>query len=111
MEAPMKHHHFIGMDTHCQFCEIAVIDWSGQVVQRDRCTTGIPNLIEVIEKVPRPRSLVIEEGPLAGWLWRSLRETVNEMVVSDPRRNRLIAKDGDKDITIGYGSVSARPCG
>src|ERR1700687_267821 len=97
MEAPMKRHHFIGMDTHCQFCEIAVIDSSGQVVRRDRCSTCVPKLMEVIDQVPRPRALVIEEGPLAGWLWRSLHETVDRMVVSDPRRNRLIAKDGDKD--------------
>jgi transposase len=93
----MKRGHFIGMDTHCQFCEIAVVDASGDVVQRDRCATRIPELLEAIEKVPRPRELVIEEGPLAGWLWRSLRQAVDQMVVSEPRRNRLIAAEGDKD--------------
>jgi transposase len=41
--------------------------------------------------------VVIEEGPLAGWLWRHLSPVVDEMVVSEPRRNRLIAKEGDKD--------------
>jgi transposase len=97
MEAPMKRSHFIGMDSHCQFCEIAVVDASGDVVERDRCETSIPALMAVIEKVRRPRELVIEEGPLAGWLWRSLHEAVDRMVVSEPRRNRLIAKDGDKD--------------
>src|SRR6516225_11311184 len=97
MEAPMKRGHFIGMDTHCQFCELAVVNHSGAVVRRDRCATCIPILLEVIERVPRPRQLVIEEGPLAGWLWRHLHTAVDRMVVSDPRRNRLIAKDGDKD--------------
>ena len=93
----MKRGHFIGMDTHCQFCEIAVVNHSGAVVRRDRCATCIPDLRKIIEQVPRPRSLVIEEGPLAGWLWRNLREAVDQLVVSEPRRNRLIAKDGDKD--------------
>src|SRR5262249_14367474 len=97
MEAPMKRRHFIGVDCHCLFCEIAVIDTAGQVVQRERRDTAIPALLEVVETVPRPRSLVIEEGPLAGWLWRNLRAAVDEMIVSDPRRNRLIADDGDKD--------------
>src|SRR6516225_811569 len=97
MEAPMKRGHFIGMDTHCQFCELAVVNHSGAVVRRDRCATCIPDLRKIIEQVPRPRSLVIEEGPLAGWLWRNLREAVDQLVVSEPRRNRLIAKDGDKD--------------
>src|SRR5215467_7217088 len=97
MEAPMKRGHFIGMDTHCQFCEIAVVNHSGALVRRDRCATCIPDLLKIIEQVPRPRSLVIEEGPLAGWLWRNLHEAMDRLVVSEPRRNRLIAKDGDKD--------------
>jgi hypothetical protein len=93
----MKRGNFIGMDVHCQFCEIAVLNASGKVVQRTRCATTISTLAEVIEQVPRPRSLVIEEGPLAGWLWRNLEELVDDMVVSEPRRNRLISRDGDKD--------------
>jgi transposase len=97
MEAPMKRRHFIGIDTHCQFCEIAVVNSAEELVQRDRRGTSIPALLEVIETVPRPRFLVIEEGPLAGWLWRGLRDAVDKMVVSEPRRNRLIAQEGDKD--------------
>jgi transposase len=97
MEAPMRRHHFIGMDTHCEFCELAVVNSEGKLVQRDRCTTTIPALVTVIEKVARPRSLIIEEGPLGGWLWRNLHETVDQMVVSEPRRNRLICLEGDKD--------------
>src|SRR6516162_2077535 len=93
----MKHRHFIGMDTHCQFCEVAVVDRSGRLVLRQRCPTGVPALLAVLEQVPRPRALVIEEGPLAGWLWRHLQAAVDEMVVSEPRRNRLIAQEGDKD--------------
>jgi transposase len=93
----MKRRHFIGIDCHCQFCEIAVVDATGQLRQRERCDTTIPLLLEKIETVPKPRVLVIEEGPLAGWLWRNLRPAVEDMVVSEPRRNRLIAQDGDKD--------------
>jgi len=93
----MKRRHFIGIDVHCQFCEIAVVDTVGKVVLRDRCATTIPTLLAVLEKVPRPCSLVVEEGPLAGWLWRGLATAVERMVVSEPRRNRLIAKEGDKD--------------
>jgi hypothetical protein len=69
----------------------------GKVVCRDRCATTISTLLAVLEKVPRPRSLVIDEGSLAGWLWRGLATAVEHMVVSEPRRNRLIAKGGDKD--------------
>jgi transposase len=100
MEAPVKRVHFIGIDVHCPFCESAVVNAAGEVVQRERCVTTVADLLAIIEQVPQPRWLVIEEGPLAGWLWRSLHTAVQRMVVSDPRRNRLIAKDGDKDDDI-----------
>lgn len=93
----MKRGHFIGIDVHCQFCEIAVLNGAGEVIHRDRCDTTIPSLVRVIDKVARPRRLVIEEGPLAGWLWRELHGAVDELVVSEPRRNRLIVEGGDKD--------------
>ena len=35
----MKRSYFIGIDVHCQFCEIAVVDVVGNVMFRDRCTT------------------------------------------------------------------------
>jgi transposase len=97
MEAPMKRAHFIGIDVHCQFCEMAVLNPAGRVVQRERCDTTIPALLGALAQVPRPCSVVIEEGPMAGWLWRNLQAEVDALVVSEPRRNRLIAKDGDKD--------------
>jgi transposase len=100
MEAPMKRGHFIGVDVHCPFCEIAVVDGLGKVARRERCDTTIPNLLQVVEAVPRPRYLVIEEGPMAGWLWRGLHDAVDRLVVSQPRRNRLIAEEGDKDDDI-----------
>jgi len=96
----MKRSHFIGIDVHCQFCELAVVNAAGQVVQRDRCDTAIPALLQVIDGVARPRAVVIEEGPLAGWLWRELHGAVERLVVSEPRRNRLIVEDGDKDDDI-----------
>jgi transposase len=100
MEAPMKRSHFIGMDVHCPFCEIAVVDANGKLIRRERTDTTIVALTPIVESVARPRFLVIEEGPLAGWLWRNLLPLLDGFVVSEPRRNRLIAKDGDKDDDI-----------
>src|SRR6201984_363293 len=100
MEAPMKRWHFIGADTHCLRCDVAVVNAAGEVVQRQRCETNIPTLLEIVQSVPRPRALVIEEGPLAGWLWRELRGALDRMVVCQPRRNRLICQEGDKDDPI-----------
>lgn len=93
----MKRCHFIGLDTHGKFCEMATVDHKGRLIGRGRCATNIPALVELLQEAPAPRRLVIEEGPLADWLWRNLRSHVEEMVVCEPRRNRLIAQEGEKD--------------
>jgi transposase len=106
MEAPMKPWNFIGLDTHGSFCEITVVRSDGTVVQRGNCKTTIPVLRERIGKVPAPRHLVFEEGPLANWLYRNLVEHVEALTVAEPRRNRLIACEGDKDDPIDAGKLA-----
>jgi transposase len=92
--------HFIALDVHCEFCEMAAVSHSGRVVRRERCQTTIPALVAVLDTVRRPRVLTFEEGPLADWLARNLRSHVDRLIVCEPRRNALIAKDGDKDDPI-----------
>jgi transposase len=96
----MSAQYFIALDTHCEFCEMAAVSTSGKVTKRERCETTIPALVDVIASVRRPRILTFEEGPLADWLARSLRPHVDRLIVCEPRRNALIAKDGDKDDAI-----------
>lgn len=92
--------HFIAMDTHCHSTDICVKTRANRPGRRWRVATTIPAIREVLEAVARPRKLTFEEGPLADWLWRNLREVVDEALVCDPRRNALVAKDGDKDDPI-----------
>jgi len=92
----MRRVHFIGLDVHSSFCQGGYTDESGHEKLEWCKPTSIGELLEVIEKVPRPRKLVIEEGPLADWLYRHLCAHVDEMVVCDPRRNALIAREGEK---------------
>src|SRR5882724_4519331 len=51
----------------------------------------------MLDKAPTPRHLVFEEGPLANWLYRNLSDHVDSLTVAEPRRNRLISCEGDKD--------------
>lgn len=90
----------IGLDTHSRTVEMAAQSPSGQKVRRDRCSTTIPAILAMVQAVPKPRRIALEEGPLADWLWRSLREHGETVTVCDPRRNRLIAADSDKDDPI-----------
>jgi transposase len=94
--------HYIAFDVHSSFCEGGYTDELGHEKGEWQTPTGIPALVQVIETVPRPRKLVIEEGPLADWLWRNLCDRVDEMVVCDPHRNALIARDGEKTDAIDW---------
>jgi transposase len=88
------------MDTHCRTTDACIKTAAGKLVRRVRTSTTIPHLRQIIESVPRPRHVTFEESGLAGWLYRSLRDLADEMIVCDPRRNAHIAKDGDKDDPI-----------
>jgi transposase len=96
----MKRTHFIGLDVHCQFTELAVVTPAGRLTKRQRCATTIPALCAALDAIAPPRSVAFEEGPLADWLWRNLTGHAETLTVCDPRRNQLIAKDSDKDDPI-----------
>lgn len=93
----MRPKYFIALDVHCSFSEVATVTDKGKLVKRERCATSIPDLVKVIEAYGRPRYLTFEEGPMADWLARNLEKRVDGLIVCEPRRNRLIAKEGDKD--------------
>src|ERR1700680_621916 len=93
---------YIALDVHSSFCEGGYIEQPGRERRSGQTPTDIPALVRVIESVPRPRKLVIEEGPLADWLWREVSEHVDEMGGGDPHRNALIAKEGEKSDPIDW---------
>jgi transposase len=91
--------HYIGADVHAATTDLA-FERNQRIVKRLRVPTTIPALREALASVGGTKRLVIEEGPMADWLWRSLKDDVEQMVVCDPRRNRLVSDDGDKDDRI-----------
>lgn len=102
----MRREHFIALDVHCTRTEMAVVTRRGRLTERLRCPTAIPPLVEAIRGVGRPRYVTFEEGPLADWLLRNLSPHADEVLVCEPRRNRLIAKDSDKDDPIDAGKLA-----
>jgi transposase len=96
----MRTEYFITMDTHCRTTDACIKTAAGKLVKREHLPTAIPSLQALIESVPRPRRLAFEEGSMAGWLQRNIKQCVDELIVCDPRRNAHVAKDGDKDDAI-----------
>ncbi len=98
----MKRTNFIAWDVHSSFCEGGYVDDRGREKGSWHKPTSILELTEAIESVPRPRKMVIEEGPLADWLSRHLSGLVDEMICCDPHRNALISREGDKSDALDW---------
>jgi transposase len=91
--------YYIGADVHSNNTELC-IQRNGRIVARHSVATSVRAIRKILTELQGPCHLTFEEGPLAGWLYRHLKEHVTSLVVCDPRRNRLISSDGDKDDRI-----------
>jgi transposase len=97
--------YYIGADVHTNNTELA-IEQRGRIVARYSVPTSIPAISAVLSSIQGKKILAMEEGPMAGWLYRNLNEKVDQFVVSEPRRNKLITCEGDKDDKIDSGKLA-----
>ena len=97
--------YYIGADVHCNNIELAIMNRK-RIVQRYSVPTNISAVCEVLDSLKGKKYMAIEEGPMAGWLYRNLQGKVDRFISSDPRRNKLISSDGDHDDKIDSGKLS-----
>jgi transposase len=95
----MNNIYYIGADVHSNNIELA-IRHRGRIIQRFSLPTAITPVLTVLSSIDARKQMAIEEGPMAGWLYRNLNEKVDKFVVADPRRNKLISSEGDHDDKI-----------
>jgi transposase len=97
--------HYIGADVHVHNTEICV-ESGKSVIHRYSVPTTIPAICEVLRSIPGKKKMAMEEGPMAGWLYRNLRDCVDEMIICDPKRNKYIFADGDIDDNIASAKLA-----
>ena len=98
--------YYIGADVHSNRTELA-IEQRGRIVARYSVPTSIPALVTVLDSIQGKKHMAVEEGPMSGWLYRNLNEKVDPFISSDPRRNKLIASEGDKDDKIDAAKLAS----
>ncbi len=98
--------YYIGADVHCNNTELA-IEHKGKIIARHSINTGIRSISEVLDSLGGNIHLTFEESTMSGWLYRNLKDKVNKLIVCDPRRNKLIADEGDKDDIIDATKLAA----
>lgn len=86
----------IAMDVASEVSCIFAANQRGKLIFEGSVPTEIPALREVIRRVPRPRTVIFEECCLADWLWSELQPLCDDIIVCDPRVNRLQGQKSDR---------------
>jgi transposase len=76
--------YFIGLDAHMQTCTAVVVDECGEQKFRQTFDTTESNLVSFLEKIQGEKILTFEECTLSQWLYLTLFEHADEIVVCNP---------------------------
>ncbi len=76
--------YYIGLDAHSQTCTAVVVDEKGEQKLRETFPTTESKLIEFISKIPGVKNLTFEECTLSQWLYVTLVEHVDHLIVCNP---------------------------
>jgi transposase len=88
---------WLGLDAHSKNCMLGQLDDRGTEVKSWSFATQPQQLIQRIKDIPATdKRLMLEESNLARWIGQLLKPHVQQLVVCDARRNRLISHDHHK---------------
>ena len=94
----MKRDKYMGMDVHQAMTVVAMMDGDGKVILETMVATEASAIIGLLESISGPLRVTFEETTQAEWLHEVMRHFVAEVVVCDPRHNKLLGEGskGDK---------------
>jgi hypothetical protein len=93
----MKRDKYIGMDVHQATTVVTVLDANGKVIWETIVATQAGPIIELLESLSGSLHVTFEETTQAEWLYEVVRAHVAEVVVCDPRRNKLLSEGSKAD--------------
>ncbi len=94
----MKQDKYMGLDVHQAMTVAVVLDAEGKVILETMVATEAPAVLRLVKSMSGPLRVTFEETTQAEWLYEVVRSHVTEVVVCDPRRNKLLSEGskGDK---------------
>lgn len=96
---------YVALDVHSATTSMCCRDHAGRVTMETVVQTKTGDLLSMVRGISGEVHLTFEEGPQASWLHDLLRPQVAELIVCDPRRNRLL-EDGSKSDRIDARKLS-----
>lgn len=94
----MKRDQYMGMDVHQATTVVVVLDAKGKRTLETIVATEAASIIRILESLGGRLHVTFEETTQAAWLYEVVRGYVEEVVVCNPRRNKLLQEGskGDK---------------
>ena len=89
--------YYVGMDVHGASIVIVVLNGAGKVVMQSVIETGAERVRGFLKQLRGKVSVTFEEGTQAQWLHEVVRALVTEVVVCDPRHNKLLQSGNKSD--------------
>lgn len=92
-----KRDQYIGMDVHAATTVVAVLDGDGKQILDTIVRTQASDIIRLLQGLSGPVHVTFEETTQAAWLYEVVRHFVAEVIVCDPRRNKLLSEGSKAD--------------
>jgi len=89
--------YYVGMDVHRASIVIVVLNGAGKVVMQSVIETGAERVRGYLKQLRGKVYVTFEEGTQANWLHEVVRPLVTEVVVCDPRHNKLLQSGNKND--------------
>ena len=93
----MKCDKYIGMDVHQATTVVAVLDADGRQIWENVVATQSGAITRMLQSLSGPLHVTFEETTQADWLYEVVRAYVAEVIVCDPRRNKLLSEGSKAD--------------
>ena len=93
----MKRDKYMGLDVHQAMTVAVVMDAEGKVVLETMVATEAAAVLRLVKSLSGPLRVTFEESTQAEWVYELLRSHVSEVVVCDPRRNKLLSEGSKAD--------------
>src|SRR5690349_8894040 len=93
----MKRDKYMGIDLHQATSVVVVLDSEGKQVLETVVATEAPAVIRLLQMINGPLHVTFEETTQAAWLYEVVRAHVTEVIVCDPRRNKLLSEGSKAD--------------
>lgn len=93
----MKCHKYIGMDVHQATTVVVVLDGEGKSILETIVATEAGPILRLIRSFSGPLHVTFEETTQAAWLYEVVRSYAAEVIVCDPRHNKLLSAGSKAD--------------